>query len=533
MDSNQKRNIYAQEALKYVPKLLTLLNRNELSPTFGCFDREYWHYRTADFPCGMSQEAVLALALLYKYPFPGNDCFGLERIKSLIVGALHFTKKSSHRDGSSDEYYPFERAQGSTAFSLYACTQAYQWLGLNDTELERFFKHRGGWLASHSEVGKLANHEAMSALALLNVFLITKDKNFQMASQKRVQNVLTLQSPEGWFVEYDGCDPGYDSWTIDFLAKYFQKTDDRSLLEPLNKAVEFMSYFMHPDSSFGGEYGSRNSYNFFPHGLEILGTEIPLATQICDVFLQGVIQGNRAYIDDNRSFSHHMSNYLQAYVDFHPTRSHGLKRNDFEKYFQQAGLYVSKKSAYYLVLSLKKGGVLKLFKDQNNIYNDAGFIGVLDNDQVCVSHAFSDKIITVRDILKVHGYFQPVSLPYMSPMKLIFFRAMLFPFSWSATYSRLIRKLLQHVLIHNKKGLPIQFEREFLFNKEGLHIKDRIHLLGKKYFKRLAIGTDHTSIYTAISNGFQKGVLHPWVYFDDKLKELKQKKEIVIQREIQ
>ena len=32
---------------------------NPHSPTYGCFDRNYWHYRIIDFPSGMAQEFVL------------------------------------------------------------------------------------------------------------------------------------------------------------------------------------------------------------------------------------------------------------------------------------------------------------------------------------------------------------------------------------------------------------------------------------------------------------------------------------------
>ena len=64
------RDWYAFEAMRSLPHLLTLVDRNPLSPTFGCFDREYWHYRTVDFPCGMSQEMCLPLALAWARGLP-------------------------------------------------------------------------------------------------------------------------------------------------------------------------------------------------------------------------------------------------------------------------------------------------------------------------------------------------------------------------------------------------------------------------------------------------------------------------------
>ena len=49
-DQAPARDLYVREALSYVPHLTQLVDRNPYSPTYGCFDREYWHYRTLDFP---------------------------------------------------------------------------------------------------------------------------------------------------------------------------------------------------------------------------------------------------------------------------------------------------------------------------------------------------------------------------------------------------------------------------------------------------------------------------------------------------
>ena len=139
----KNRILYAQEALKYVPKLFTLIDRNKFSPTYGCLDREFWHYRTIDFPCGMSHEALLTLALLYKYEIPGNIYYQNNRVRELAIAAINFSMRSSHKDGTCDEYYPFERAQGAMVFSLYAATEAYLLLDEKNYLLEKFFKKRG------------------------------------------------------------------------------------------------------------------------------------------------------------------------------------------------------------------------------------------------------------------------------------------------------------------------------------------------------------------------------------------------------
>jgi hypothetical protein len=49
---------------------------------------------------------------------------------------------------------------------------------------------------------------------------------------------------------------------------------------------------MHPDGSYGGEYGNRNTYPFYPHGFELSAHLTPRAGQIADAFLLGSSNGS-------------------------------------------------------------------------------------------------------------------------------------------------------------------------------------------------------------------------------------------------
>ena len=64
--------IFSCNALQQIPQLLTLQDRNPHSPTYGCFDRNFWQYRLVDFPTGMAQEFVYPLALAYSTKLPEN-----------------------------------------------------------------------------------------------------------------------------------------------------------------------------------------------------------------------------------------------------------------------------------------------------------------------------------------------------------------------------------------------------------------------------------------------------------------------------
>src|SRR5690348_6985735 len=95
------RAAVADLVLPEIPKLLTLLDRTPVSPTYGCFDRLYWHYRMIDFPCGMSQEFVLPLALVWSIDgLPGNPYFRDPAIREWLVAGMRFAARSAHSDGS-------------------------------------------------------------------------------------------------------------------------------------------------------------------------------------------------------------------------------------------------------------------------------------------------------------------------------------------------------------------------------------------------------------------------------------------------
>ena len=519
-----------------MPRILGLLDRNLLSPTYGCFDKSYWHYRTVDFPSGMYQECVLALALVYKFNFPSGDVYyNNERIRELVVAGIRYADKSSHKDGSADDYYPYERALGASCFPLLACTESCILLDIRDEKILEFFKRRGRWLIDHNESGKLSNHQALCALCLYNIYIITGGKEFLEGAKKRIELVLNWQCDEGWFQEYEGADPGYQTFTIDFLAKYYQKSRDDILLEPLKRAIDFSSYFTHPDGSYGGEYGSRNTFNFYPDGFEIMGRTDTLATQITDRFLYGVRNGKRAYVDDERIFFHTVANYLQAYLDYNEAREGSLdERGDFVKHFQKAGIYIRKEKSRYVIISLSKGGVIKAFSSGRHLYSDNGLIARLTNGRLVVTHHI-DKYKTEisENAVEVSGSFGLVKLKLPTPFKFVLFRIGLLTLGRFS--SNLVRTLLQKMLITGKKSMPFWFKRTFVF-EDSIKIIDEVKYVSKRAdfeIEKLYVGVDHTSIYVVMSNTYQESVLKNWVDLSEFVSELNEKEYIKVERIIE
>lgn len=523
---------YLIEGISYIPKLIELLDRNRLSPTFGCFDRSFWHYRTSDFPSGMYQEAVLPLALAYRIDHPRNPYFQEQALKEFVRAGIDYARLSSHPDGSCDDYFPYERAAGAAAFSLYACTEAVLVLGeACDAGHLEFFKKRATYLAveGHRESGVLSNHKALIALAIYNVYLLTRESFFRAEAEKKIADLLALQSKEGWFPEYQGCDPGYLTFTIDFLCKYYIKSKDEQVLEPVLNAIQFAVHFIHPDGSYGGEYGSRNTFHFMPHGFELMGTRLPLSVLAADMFLKSIKSKKRSYLEDDRIFIHYTYNYLQAYLDYcpHSERQAEVCLPPCEEDFPEAGLYVKNTGTDYFVMSYKKGGVLKVFKNAKLILSDTGFAARLNSGEKAITSVMGEyRVKKEAGIITVEGFFQQHKDIVFTPALFLIFRIFLLGFARFMP-ANFVRSMIQKKAITKKKeNIPVRFTKSIHLGDLS-KIKYEIFLDDESIdFDDLWLGSDSTYTYIATSQPFQQGALTPWIHLKDKLPELNKRRNL-------
>ena len=529
-----QRDWYSYEAIRQLPRLILMVDKNRLSPTYGCFDREYWHYRTVDFPCAMNQEFGLPLALAYSQPFPNNPYYQSLRVKELSEAAIHFAIKATHSDGSCDDYYPFEKALGAHVFSTYAMTESYLVLDLSEERYLDFFRLRGDWLLHHNETGQLANHQAFAALALYNIFLLTGEDKFLKGSNAFRDLTLSWQHEEGWFQEYEGADPGYHSCSISFLSKLYQKSKDESLCQPITLAIEFAANFMHPDGSYGGEYGSRNTYHFYPHGFEVFAERVPEAHWIAQIYLSKSLPNRtRYYNDDNRMCGHYVYDWMHAWLDWRP-RSSDI--NDAPqpmtgtKWFPGAKLYSQRTDKSHIIVSLAKGGVFKAYVLQGCQASDTGLMIRTKQDEVFVSHHVDDYQIKVdleTSTLSVAGSMNRRRVAYSSPLRQIVFR--LLNLTLARLSPNLLRSIIQNLFITGKAQSSCQFRRELKLSDEEMVVTDYL-TPNDIQIKQAMIGSDATTIYVANSNVYQDSVLLPWKELDVSSLQEAQTSEVLLDR---
>ena len=380
---------YAAVALPQAARLLSYLDREADSKTFGNFDREYWGWKFRDFPITMLQASLCPLALLWRAEFPGNLYYRNSNLLRWLLGAIENTWSRQRASGAFDSVGPNAGDHGVTLAMVYVLTESLRHLKdeippaavekIKDTVARAcHFARR-----SQEEYAFISNHHALFALAYLNAHELLGDAEDKRRAEATVDSILRHQSPDGWYLEYGGADPGYESLGLFYLASYWSRTKAKYLLESMKRSVEFFSYCVHPDGSVGGVYGSRHTSLFFPAGFEMLVKEIPLAATVAKFMKARLELGNVVTPStcDRQNLALLLYTYILAGLVSPSTTLAGLPKLPCEelkgvKIFPGADLVVNGTLTYYAVFAGSKGGVCRIF-DKNSrkiVFEDAGYI---------------------------------------------------------------------------------------------------------------------------------------------------------------
>ena len=522
--SEEKGNnemIYAEVALSQIPRLLSLMDRKKGSKTYGCFDRYYWRYKMIDFPGSTFQNAVLALALVYTKKYPNNIYYKHPKIRDWTIAAMEFLTQIQNYDGSFDATYPYVWSVDAVAYPTYAVSEAYLLLHeeINDS-LKKIIietlEKAGNWLLKSRDT-HVINQESVALITLYNLYPITGDDKYGKGAENKLKLILKNQSSEGWFNEYGGGDIAYLTVTIDSLAKYYQKTGNKDILKSLDKAVEFISYFVHPNGTMGGEYASRSPEFIIPSGFEILSEEIPLAAAIADSNIRNLNQSQiiSPITVDDTFLCWMFHTYFQAYDNYHPRIYNDVvlphAKPLITKYFPRAGYMVIKRRDYYMIIGASKGGIIRIYDCKGKpdlIFSDCGFIGVASNGQMVSNQwlDYSNKVLFREDnnLVTISGTFHKINETLFTPTKMVFSRVGLFAISRIPFARKRLYQHLRKMVIIGNLTVPIEFTREILYTEEKIIISDLLNFKKDFKFKYFNIGDKFSTIYSQSTEYFQK-----------------------------
>lgn len=513
-------SLYTPFILRSIPKVLTQVDRDKHSKTYGSCDRNFWHLKIRDFSSATLQQTGLTMALLYLNHFEGNIFYGDDRVRAWSEASVYFWRSIQLRDGSFNEYYPNEHGFPPTAFSLYSSCEIYKRLSMQDPNLVSAFCKTGKYLVNHIEP-KAYNQELASITALYSLYTITKEDWVLDGLNEKLERILKLQSPEGWFSEYEGADIGYLSVSLDMLAEYYWMSKDERVVEPLNRIISFIKYFVHPNHTAGGEYGSRNTTYFLPNGLEVmiqLGSPDALAIKN---FLLEQSGASGFFMDavDDRYCSHYLlHSFLRALekesaVPFTPT---ALPFSiPAETFFPESGHWTKTIAAgsdmLYVITAAKKGGMFCSWKNHAASICDFGYRINYGNGKIAVTNWQDNryKIDCRKNQLTVSGFFNQISLKVPSPILHFGLRVL------SAMLGNKIIGFLKKKIILVDRHSDIHFERTIKFEYTNIIIQDTIesptpitleaadnfsarHVASGKFYSVMDMAKHDTAVYANI-----------------------------------
>ena len=370
-----------------LPRLLSLCDRAPLSPTRGSPDRGYWHYRVdKDYPSATFAQVAWPLGVLATSPRLALPQALRERLAGISLATMDWWASIQHRNGSCDEWFPYERSHVATAFTTFGVAESARLLDQRFRSWPGHARvlaalHRAAeWLERHRD-DRVANHAAGAVAALAAVEALDPGRHAEtLFAQQR--SLLELQHAEGYFPEYGGADPGYGSVTLAFLALAARTAPDRNLVDAARRLARFLLPFCQPDGSFGGEYGRRATRYAWLLGPALLQGRFPEATTLCARLIDGAARGAlpEPVTWDDRYFCFFALPDAVATLDALPDDLPATTDAPLpdRAVFPEAGLALVRVGSVHAVVGATVGGVVKVHATDGSgqlLYDDCGYVG--------------------------------------------------------------------------------------------------------------------------------------------------------------
>lgn len=500
-------------------RLLSEANRDPFSPTAGCFDRRYWAWKLVDFPEATYQRGVYPLAWIAGRP----ECSAADRAAALdaALRGLDFAARIQHPDGSFDQAFPHEHSFGATAFLLRSCLAAYALLreampADAAARCRRMLAAAADFLCRSDEShGLITNHRAGAVAALDQAAQLLGEPRWSARASALLDPLLASQSAEGWFPEYGGADPGYQTLAVHYLAlAYRLRPGDTRLREALGRAVEFLAWCVHPDRTLGGAYGSRRTAVFYPGGLALLAPELPLADSILRFMLGGAEGRCLPGLDEVDA------GLLPALLESWVTALEaGLPEGEAagpllpwqsasERDFPGAGLHFRAMPRYYAVFGASNGGVLRVFdvRRRRLAYEDAGYAGETRGGTLVTTQStdLSRAAVARPRGIELETGFRSVPRPLPTPAQFLVLRTLNLTLMRFAAPREWMKRLLVRHLMGAGAPYPMTLRRRLDFEDDAVRVTDTLRAGGRDELQRLECPRWFSSIHMAAA-GFWTG----------------------------
>lgn len=464
---------------------LSYWHRDPGSPSFGCFDRQYWGWKKKDFPDAALQAAVMLCVRFAEHRGETKS------LSALLDGYVSFLESIQHRDGSFDQFYPNERAPGV----VYDLLSSLLWLRrsphLDDvgrSRLEAVVRRATAYAISADEThGEIANHFSYFAWELLNVGRELALPEATRKGREYLERTLALLHPtEGWFREYDGADAGYQTRLLAFLTRTAALLEDDELWEVCRRGARFVELMLMPDDSLHPMLGVRSTALIYPSAFERLAARFPEMAPLADRIHRSWARGRvplPSLIDVENGIRLAEDAFDAAALRDQRVAADPSPAASFEPFdLIDAGLHRRRCPAGVLHVGSRLGGVVVLYAGQADgewkiVHEDAGYLLELpnENSRWLTRHANAARIIEQEDRrIVIETEFQRSLHDEMTPLRMIVLRLLNLTILRWQWIGDLFRKLVVRRLIAGRQSLPVRLRREIVVTDDGVEVTDRI-----------------------------------------------------------
>lgn len=486
-------NPYLASLYKVLPRLLALYDNNSASPTYGIGDRFYWAWTLIDFANATIQGGANGLARLIQLNLL-PDYISEKSIINRIDCIIKATAKLSYKNGSVDQAFPYEASYCGTALVLYDLLIAIELLDKKlSTEQKSTYLNilcpMARYLNNNIEThGFISNHLAVSSAALLKWHRLTGESGKQKGLDI-LNMILNKQNSEGWFYEYNGADPGYETLCISYLAEIDKMHPELNLTASVKKSLSYMSHFVQPDGSFGGVFGARTTRFYYPAGIEYFSDRIENARDIASFMRDSIRNLLCPTLEtmDTPNLVPMFNSYCRAaefYSDVNESKNYKLPcftQKPFRKNFDESGIIIDRGDRHYSIISTHKGGVVYHYTDNKLAVLNTGIVVTTKKGKDFTNQIYNKKNVVQLEphTISITSEFKPVRCMTPTPLQFGILRLLNVSIMRIPTIREKIKQLLAYFLI-TAKGKTIGYATRTITLSEKLKINDSLSI-PKKY----------------------------------------------------
>lgn len=479
-------------------------NRDPASPSYGSFDRAWWGWKFKDFP-----DATLQYAARLAVPYAEKAGDG-SPIGEWLEAWVRFISTIQHRDGSLDQAYPHERTPGVVfdVLSTFIGVHEGPHLSAESRALLGRIIERAACFAMRTDEhhGEIANHIAEYAYELAEYARFSGDPGATAAAGRYLARLLSLfDREEGWFREYEGPDPGYQTRTLRYLVKLARLPGYEGLWDVAERAGDFLADFIMPDGSVHPMLGTRSTGILYPSGIEALAARDPgrfgaLAARVRTAWELGLVPlpstidfANAIRLaDDAREAVPLMTSLPEAPAAGSPgTRS-----------LHRAGLTAWRTSSRQVYLASSLGGVVVAYDRHPGgwqlAFEDSGYLLRARGSSWLTRMPGAGTLVSSDEKgATVRSRFARVLHDELTPSRFLLLRILNLTVLRSRRIGDLFRKLVVNRLMAGRAWLPVTLTRSLRFEGDRLQLDDIVegdnHIAGPMWRCRRLTGAHMAS----------------------------------------